>query len=106
MRHHWDALSCSDVLKGSQTDEAGTSNSATDTSKLPPISSGTNSIILGNTTNRSDSGIDISIPAVLVPINVPKEIVKLQSTPCKSMKAKYSVLQGISWGKLSPAMQM
>lgn len=98
MRHHWEALSCLEVIKGSQIDQAGTSSgAAADTSILPPTLSRSNSVSFENITDKIGSGSGVAV--------VSSEISKVQSTPCKSMKAKYSVLQGISWGTLSASLQ-
>lgn len=98
MRHHWEALSCPEVIKGSQIDQAGTANgAAADTSILPPVLSRSDSVNFENVTDKIGSGSGVGV--------VSSEISQVQSTPCKSMKSKYSVLQGISWGTLSPSLQ-
>jgi hypothetical protein len=70
------------------------SHSAADISKSPAIS-----ITLGNMTDKGGNSTGTVIT------DVPSKVVQVKSTPCKSMKEKYSVLQGISWGTLSLGLQ-
>jgi hypothetical protein len=97
VRHHWDALSCAEVLRGSMISQAEVSGSAANISKFPDMISIAGSTTLGNMTDKGGNGTVIAA--------VPSDVVKVKSTPCKSMKEKYSVLQGISWGTLSLGLQ-
>jgi hypothetical protein len=102
-RHHWDALLCSNLLPerkgGGQKvpDPVTPQNDEVKTVSGNNGSSGKNgSSINGNNGNDGNKGNLSTIAAER----------SWKKSPCKAMKFKYKVVPGVSWGTLSPDMQL
>ena len=79
-RHHWEALLCSKILPLPLSNAGGQMNSDQVTFEGGQVS-----------TPKSSSGSGGS---------------GVKRSPCKSMKRKYQVTPGVSWGLLTAPMQM
>lgn len=105
-RHHWDALLCSNLLPVRNGGGQKVPDPVTPPNDVVKSVSGNNGSSGKNGSTSSSSGGNNGNdgnkgnPSTIAPEK------SWKMSPCKAMKFKYKVVPGVSWGTLSPDLQL